>query len=314
MSFDRLSNRNINNEPATSVIEIRQIRQLILQDHTKRLLKVDLQRLRQQINNKFSLSIKNIIRSSLSRERIFVNFNNYQDCLFCYSNRYSLDNGIYLNLPHKPIFTTENNNFSVIISNSNIKNKILFYNELREYLPEGITNIDHYGKTGKFIVSFEDVKIYNICLKILVDKSIRLSNGSVISTTELKKGATNKRNSNGLAKVQINTKPKGKKLSHIDKIRKNKHYNFNESDSRSLLTFKLLNNIKILNKDKKLKYRLVKKTKRSFKPNIYCSANAVASRPKNIDKRIIPANIERKQQKTKLLLKSNKDINWNVSL
>lgn len=312
MSYDRLS--NVRNEPAISIIEIKQIRQLVLQDYSSRLLKNDLQRLRQQINNKFSVSIKNIIRSSLSNDKVFINFNTYQDCLFCYNNRYSLDKGIFLKLPNKPIFTSEHNNFSILVSNSNIKNKILFYNELREYLPEGITNIDHLGKTGKFVVSFEEVKIYKICLKILVDKSIRLCNGSVISTTKLKKGASSSHNSNGVPKAPINIIHKGKRMSHLDKIKKNKHYNFNESDSRSILTFKLLNNIKILNQDKKLKYRLLKKNKRSLKPNIYSSPNAVESKPKNFNKRIIPANIERTKQKTKLLLKSNKDINWNVSL
>ncbi|OBA27589.1 hypothetical protein HANVADRAFT_52308 [Hanseniaspora valbyensis NRRL Y-1626] len=312
MSFNRVHKNSNSVENRTSIIEIKQIKQLLLQDYNNKLLKNDITKLRQVINNKFKVSTKSIIRSSLSKDIIFINFNNYQDCLYCYNNRYSLEQGIFLKLPHKPIFTEKNNSFNVIISNSNIKNKIQFYNELREFLPEGIVNIEHYGKSGKYIVSFEDVKIYKICLKLLKDVEIRLSNGSVITTSEMKNNNRNKDKSDYIANSLINAKPKGKKMSRIDKIKKIKHFNFKESDTRSIVTFKVLNDIKILNNDKKLKYRLLKKTNNNRnKPTIYTSSEKVNIKPKNIDKRIIPVNFDKKK---KILLSVKKDPDWNVNL
>ncbi|XBW35577.1 hypothetical protein QEN19_001151 [Hanseniaspora menglaensis] len=298
----------------TSIIEIKQIKQLVLQDYSNRLLKNDSKRLRQLINNKFNVSVKNVIRSSLSKDRLFINFSSYQDCLYCYNNRYSLERDTFIKLPEKPLFTTENNNFSVTVNNSNINNKILLFNELREYLPEGITNVEHLGKSGKFILSFENVKFFKLCLKVFKDKETRLSNGSTITITEMKNTNKKTRAENKSSLQSLKIKSTGKKMSRVDKLKKNKHFNFKESDTRSIITFKILNNIKLLNQDKKIKYRFIKKNKPSHKPNLYVNSAEIGSKVKNSDKRIIPANLMLLKKHSHISKYKKKDSNWNVSL
>ncbi|CAI8506218.1 unnamed protein product [Hanseniaspora opuntiae] len=244
-------------------IEEKQIKQLILVDFKLIYLKNNKQRLKQAINNKFRVQVKDIIRSSLSSTTMFINFFTSKDCRICYENRYTLEKGIYLKLPKKPLFSEDSNEnlFTFEISNPQIKNRILLYNEIREFLPEGIRNLEPLDKrSGKYKLAFKDLRIYLNFKKFLEKNTeIKLSNGVSITFTDLnKKKPKGKKDLEKIDKTLINNK--GRKLSE-QKKRKVKHFKYNEKDTRSMVVFDILKNIKILNADKKIKYRVIKKSK-----------------------------------------------------
>lgn len=243
-------------------IEEKQIKQLMLVDFKLLLIKNNKQRLKQIINNKFHVQVKDIIRSSLSSTTVYLNFFTSKDCRVCYENRYNLDKGIYLKLPKKPIFSDAMNEnlFNFEISNPQMRNRIMLYNEIREFLPEGITNLEPLDKrSGKYKVAFNNLKLY-LNFKRYLEKAaeIKLSNGVVITFTDMnKKKNKGKEEAVKVDKTLINNK--GRKISKQDR-KKSKHFNYNEKDTRSMVVFDILKNVKILNADKKIKYRMIKKS------------------------------------------------------
>ena len=151
-------------------IEERQIKQLILIDFKLLFIKNNKQRLKQIINNKFHVQVKDIIRSSLSSTTVFINFFSSKDCRICYESRYNLDKGVYLKLPKKPIFSDDPNEnlYTFEISNTQMRNRIMVYNELQEYLPEGVTNVEPSDKRcGKYKLAIKVLKIYRKFNKFL---------------------------------------------------------------------------------------------------------------------------------------------------
>lgn len=305
-------------------IEDKQIKQLMLVDFKLIYIKNNKQRLKQLINNKFRVQVKDIIRSSMSPTTIYINFFTSRECRICYDNRYNLEKGIYLKLPKKPLFTDDlkENVFIFEISNPQIKNRILLYNEIREFLPEGITNLEPLDKrSGKYKLAFKDLRTYLNFKKYLERNSeIKLSNGVAITFTDLnKKKQKGKKSIEKIDKTLINNK--GRKLSKQDK-KKVKHFKYNEKDTRSMVVFDILKNIKILNADKKIKYRMIKKSKQNpSRITMYLDAGKDIRRQKRhlrslVKSNIMPVNknkVKRKFKDDEIKQTLNKE-NWAIGL
>lgn len=306
-------------------IEERQIKQLILIDFKLLFIKNNKQRLKQIINNKFHVQVKDIIRSSLSSTTVFINFFTSKDCRVCYENRYNLDKGVYLKLPKKPIFNDDPNEnlYTFEISNTQMRNRIMVYNELREFLPEGITNLEPSDKrSGKYKLAFKDLKIYLNFKKFLErTPEVKFGNGVVVTFTDINKKKTSGKE--GVVKVDKTiTNNKGRKVSKQDK-KKVKHFNYSEKDTRSMVVFDILKNVKILNADKKIKFRMIKKgLHKKNRLTLYLdSGKDIRSQKRRLKKmvttNIMPFNkhLVKEKFKNEVLVKDRlQKHNWSIGL